>query len=74
MPHHLAEVATVNLLADMGAQPRSLQAGLMTAGASTDTTAPATVITSPAGGETVQQGAPLTIRGRHCASLPTGDT
>ena len=42
--------ATVNLLADMGAQPATLQAGLVAATASTDTTAPTSTITSPAAG------------------------
>ena len=62
-PNASMQQATVNLLADMGAQPGSLQSGLIGAAASTDTTPPTTVITSPAGGETLQQGAPVTIRG-----------
>lgn len=45
--------ATVNLFADMGAQPTSLQSGLVAAAASTDTTPPTSTITSPAGGTTV---------------------
>ena len=40
--------ATVNLFADMGAQPDSLISGLVAATASTDTTAPTSTITSPA--------------------------
>ena len=36
--------ATVNLLADMGAQPATLQSGLTAASASTDTTAPTSTI------------------------------
>ena len=40
--------ATVNLLADMGAQPATLQAGLVAASASADRTAPTVVITSSA--------------------------
>ena len=40
--------ATVNLLADMGAQPGTLQSGLVAASASTDATAPSVVITSSA--------------------------
>ena len=40
--------ATVNLLADMGAQPATLQAGLLPASASADTTPPVSDITSPA--------------------------
>ena len=42
--------ATVNLLADMGAQPGSLQAGLATAVASADHHAPVSRIVSPAAG------------------------
>lgn len=38
--------ATVNLLADMGAQPATLQPGLVTASPSADTTAPTVAITS----------------------------
>src|SRR5207248_3723209 len=55
--------ATVNLLADMGVQPGSLQPGLVAATASTDTTAPTSAITSPAAGTTVQTGTPVTITG-----------
>ena len=46
--------ATVNLFADMGAQPATLQTGLAPASQSTDTTPPATAITSPVSGSTVQ--------------------
>ena len=42
--------ATVNLFADMGAQPATLMSGLTAATASTDTTAPTSTITSPAAG------------------------
>jgi hypothetical protein len=53
--------ATVNLLADMGAQPVTRQAGLVAATASTDTTGPTvTVGTTPA---TVADGSKLTITG-----------
>jgi hypothetical protein len=55
--------ATVNLLADMGVQPSTLQSGLTAATASTDTTAPTTVITGPAAGATIAQGTPVTIQG-----------
>ncbi len=55
--------ATVNLLADMGAQPTTLQPGLTRAGSSTDTTAPTSTIDSPAAGSTVTVGAPLTVSG-----------
>ena len=46
--------ATVNLFADMGVQPGTLQSGLVPATASTDTTAPTSTITSPTAGSTVQ--------------------
>ncbi|GIJ64134.1 hypothetical protein Vau01_116500 [Virgisporangium aurantiacum] len=55
--------ATVNLFADMGAQPATLQSGLTAATASTDTTAPTTTITSPAAGASVEVNAPVTITG-----------
>ena len=45
--------ATVNLLADMNAQPGSLQSGLVPASASTDAVAPSSTITSPTNGSTV---------------------
>ena len=56
--------ATVNLFADMGAQPATLH-GRADAPptASTDTTAPTSTITSPAGGATVGDGAQVTITG-----------
>lgn len=40
--------ATMNLLADMGAQPGTIQTGLVATAATTDTTAPTVVITSTA--------------------------
>ena len=55
--------ATVNLFADMGVQPASLQPGLTAATASTDTVAPTSTISSPASGTTVQSGSPVTISG-----------
>ena len=55
--------ATVNLLADMGAQPATLQAGLVAASASTDTTPPSSTITSPGSGATMTSGTPVTITG-----------
>jgi Domain of unknown function (DUF4082)/Bacterial Ig-like domain/Bacterial Ig domain len=57
------EQATVNLLADMQAQPATLQAGLVAATASTDTTPPTSVITSPAANATVSSRIPVTITG-----------
>lgn len=55
--------ATVNLFADMGAQPTTLRDDLVGAVASTDFTAPVSIITSPIQGSTVQTGIALTIRG-----------
>ena len=46
-PTTAMQQATVNLFADMGAQPGSLQPGLTAATKSTDVTPPATVITAP---------------------------
>jgi Domain of unknown function (DUF4082)/Bacterial Ig-like domain len=54
--------ATVNLFADMGVQPATLQGGLVPASASTDTVAPTSIITSPAAGTTVSLGT-VTITG-----------
>lgn len=55
--------ATVNVLADMGVQPKSLQSNLVTATASTDTTGPAVTVTSPASGVTIPALKPVTITG-----------
>ncbi len=55
--------ATTNLLADMGAQPRSLQPGLVAASQSTDTISPTSIITSPITGSNIQNGVPVTITG-----------
>jgi hypothetical protein len=57
------EQATVNVLADMQAQPATLQAGLVAATASTDTTPPTSAITSPAANATVSSRVPVTITG-----------
>ncbi len=54
--------ATVNLLADMGVQPQSLQPGLTPAAPSTDATPPSATITSPTDGATVPEGQ-LTVSG-----------
>src|SRR5216684_7964753 len=48
--------ATVNLLADMGAQPATLQGGLVPAIASTDTTPPKSLLTSPSPGSKITAG------------------
>ncbi len=53
--------ATVNLLADLGAQPTTLQGGLGAATASTDLTPPTTTITAPPNGASVA--GPITVSG-----------
>jgi methionine-rich copper-binding protein CopC len=55
--------ATVNLLADMGAQPGSLRPGLVAATTSTDTAKPTAVITSLVGGARVNSGSSVLISG-----------
>ena len=61
-PDERMQQATVNLFADMGVQPASLQSGLIQATASTDTTDPTSQITSPTNGASVQAGS-VTVRG-----------
>jgi hypothetical protein len=55
--------ATVNLLADMGVQPATLQSNLAPASASTDTTPPSSNITFPANGSTLTTGSAITVTG-----------
>jgi hypothetical protein len=55
--------ATVNLLADMGAQSVTLQSGLNAATKSTDTTPPTSTITSPAAGASLSNGSSITVTG-----------
>jgi hypothetical protein len=55
--------ATVNLFADMDAQPDTLPAGLVAATKTTDTTKPTSVITSPASGANLTDGQISTITG-----------
>jgi hypothetical protein len=55
--------ATVNLFADMGIQPKTLQSDLVAASASADTTGPVVTVTSPAVGTTVPALRPVTITG-----------
>jgi methionine-rich copper-binding protein CopC len=55
--------ATVNLFADMGAQPTTLDPSLTAATASTDHTAPTSAITVPAAGATIANGATTTVSG-----------
>ena len=49
-PDSRMQQATVNILADMGAQPGTLQPGLVIASPSTDTIAPTSVISTPTPG------------------------
>ncbi|MGN6615702.1 MAG: DUF4082 domain-containing protein, partial [Ilyomonas sp.] len=62
-PNTAMQQATVNLFADMGAQPTSLQNGLVTATASTDNQPPKSVITSPLNGAPIPFGTTLNITG-----------
>src|SRR5712664_2617661 len=55
--------ASVNLLADMGVQPATLQMGLVPATASTDLLPSTSAITSPLPGTRVAVGSPVTISG-----------
>ena len=55
--------AMVNLLADMGSQPATLQAGLTTATASNDFAAPSSTIQTPASGAMLQVGDQVLITG-----------
>ncbi|WP_028659469.1 DUF4082 domain-containing protein [Nocardioides insulae] len=55
--------AQVNLLADMGARPATLMAGLKAATASTDTVGPTVEITSPAAGSAQKNGARVSVTG-----------
>ncbi|MEU7861916.1 DUF4082 domain-containing protein [Nonomuraea sp. NPDC049141] len=55
--------ATVNLLADMHAQPASIQPGLVPTTASTDTAPPTSAITNPASAGVVSTGAVVQIQG-----------
>jgi hypothetical protein len=55
--------ATVNLFADMGVQPATLQSGLASALKSTDATLPTSTITSPSNGSSVAAGASVTFSG-----------
>jgi N,N-dimethylformamidase beta subunit-like protein/uncharacterized protein DUF4082/galactose oxidase-like protein/Big-like domain-containing protein/Kelch motif protein len=55
--------ATVNLLADMGAQPSTLQPGLVPATASTDVTKPVSTVTAPGSGTSVQSGVAVLVTG-----------
>ncbi len=55
--------ATINLLADMGAQPFTLMSGMVPAAASTDVTAPTVTITTPTAGTPETNGSSVTVSG-----------
>ena len=55
--------ATVNLFADMGVQPGTLQPGLVPATASSDATSPISTISFPAAGSTLNTGTAITVTG-----------
>ena len=55
--------ATVNLLADMGAQPATLDSSLSPATQSTDHTPPTSTITAPSPGASINNGSSLTVSG-----------
>lgn len=62
-PDKRMQQATVNLLADMKAQPASLMSTLVAAAATTDVTAPAALITTSLTGVTLAMGKAVTIAG-----------
>ena len=62
-PSVAMQQATLNLFADMGVQPLTLQPGLSAATASADTTAPTSTITSPAHSSGVPANTFVTISG-----------
>jgi len=62
-PSPAMQQATVNLLADMGAQPATLESDLAPVTASTDTTAPTSSITSPSAGDMFASGNSVTVSG-----------
>jgi hypothetical protein len=62
-PDPNVQQATVNLLADMGVQPATLQPGVVPATASTDVTPPTSTITFPTAGSTINTGSAVTVTG-----------
>jgi hypothetical protein len=60
-PDRNMQQATVNVLADLAAQPATLQTGLVAASPSTDSTAPTSTITNPPA--TVADGTQVTLTG-----------
>jgi hypothetical protein len=62
-PDERMRQATVNLLADMGVQPHTIQAGLVKASASADVTAPTSAINASSIAGILSSGTPVTITG-----------
>ena len=62
-PDPIVRQATVNLLADMGAQPSTLQPGLAAAAKTTDVSPPTSTISTPIEGAGISSGTPVTIAG-----------
>jgi WD40 repeat protein len=62
-PNPAMQQATVNLFADMGVQPSTLQVGLLPASASTDNTAPVSAITTPTATSPITPGSQVVING-----------
>jgi hypothetical protein len=62
------EQATVNLFADMGVQPQTLQTGLVAAAQSTVTTGPAVTVNTPSANVSTPAMAPLTVSGTAAAA------
>ncbi|MEZ5966822.1 MAG: DUF6605 domain-containing protein [Planctomycetota bacterium] len=61
--NHDMQQATVNLFADMGLSPGSLQPGLVRTSASTDTQAPGSIISAPSEGQMVPVNGTIGIQG-----------
>ena len=68
-PNTSMRQATVNLLADMGVQPVTLQSGLVAATASSDHISPTSTITQPAAGSNLPLGTAVTISGTAADTL-----
>jgi hypothetical protein len=62
-PDVTMQQATVNLFADMGAQPTTLQSGLLAATSSSDVTPATSAISSPANGASILVGTNVTVSG-----------
>ena len=62
-PSPAMQQATVNLFADMGVQPQTLQSGLVAATASSDHTPPVSTILTPASGAMINYASPVLVTG-----------